>query len=150
MKIKISNFRNNKKNEKGQSTVELALFIPFILFVTFFAVEIVLGSYYGLVLNNVVREVARIVSVSEGENPSVTQTKVNNLLNRFSTDGPLRLEVNDPALFSLTWQETLLDTYYKQITVQTTYRGLKLPFIGPLNISASIIFPKLSLPPGII
>jgi len=145
-RLKRNIYKNLNKSEKGQSTIELALFIPIFLLTAFLIVEIILGSYCRLVLNNVVREVARIVSVSEGENPDLTQAKVKKILDRFSANGPIRLDENEPEIFSLTWEENILDISYKTITVKATYRGIKIPLVGTLNVTASIIYPKLSRP----
>lgn len=138
-----------KESEKGQSVVELALFLPIILLITFFALEISLGTYYKLILNNIVREVARVVSVSEGEAPEATEEKINNLLQAYSANGPLVLPVNDPEKFELILEENILDITYKSIEVKATYRGLDLPFIGPLTVSSNIVFPKLYVSPDI-
>jgi len=137
------------RREEGQSIVELALLLPILLLVTFFALEISLGAYYKLTLNNMVREVARIVSVSESETPEVTNEKVNAIVQVYSTNGPLVLEVDDPEKFNLTWEESILDVTYKTITVSATYNGLKLPFIGKMAVKSVLIYPKLYVSPDI-
>lgn len=146
--------KNNKiskliKKDDGQSIIELALLLPIMLLITFFALEISLGAYYKLTLNNMVREIARVVSVSEGEAPETTEEKVNNIVHAYSTNGPLVLPVNDPSKFDLMWEESILDVTYKAITVKATYRGLELPLIGPLTISANLVYPKLYVSPDI-
>ncbi len=143
---KISKFC---RNENGQSIVEFALLLPIMLLITFFALELSLSTYYKLTLNNMVREVARVVSVSESEAPEVTSSKVNSIIQTFAAKGPLRLEVNDPEKFTLDWNEEIINVTYKSITISATYSGLSLPFIGPVVVKSMLVYPKLYISPDI-
>jgi Flp pilus assembly protein TadG len=137
------------RNENGQSIIEFALLLPIMLLITFFALELSLSTYYKLTLNNMVREVARIISVSESETSEITSSKVDALIQTFATNGPLVLEVNDPEKFTLDWNEEIVNVTYKYITISATYKGLNFPFIGPIVVKSMLVYPKLYISPDI-
>lgn len=143
---KISKFY---RNDGGQSIVEFALLLPIMLLITFFVLSIALGNYYKTTLNNMIREVARVVSVSENEAPEKTEEKVNKVVQAYATFGPLVLEVDDADKFKLEWDEEIVSITYKAITVSATYSGLDLPFIGPFAVSSKLVYPKLYVSPDI-
>lgn len=147
--FKIKRLSKLCKSENGQSIVEFALLLPIMLLITFFALELSLSTYYKLTLNNMVREVARVISVSESEEPEVTSSKVNTIIQTFATEGPLVLEVNDPEKFTLNWNEEIINVTYKSITVSATYSDLSLPFIGPIVVKSMLVYPKLYVSPDI-
>ena len=136
-------------NENGQSIIEFALLLPIMLLITFFALELSLSTYYKLTLNNMVREVARIISVSESETSEITSSKVDALIQTFATNSPLVLEVNDPEKFTLDWNEEIVNVTYKYITISATYKGLNFPFIGPIVVKSMLVYPKLYISPDI-
>jgi hypothetical protein len=96
-----------------------------------------------------VREVARIISVSESETSEITSSKVDALIQTFATNGPLVLEVNDPEKFTLDWNEEIVNVTYKYITISATYKGLNFPFIGPIVVKSMLVYPKLYISPDI-
>jgi len=147
--FKIKRLSTFFKSENGQSIVEFALLLPVMLLITFFALELSLSTYYKLTLNNMVREVARVISVSESEAPEVTSGKINTIIQTFATKGPLVLEVNDPEKFNLDWNEEIINVTYKSITISATYNGLSLPFIGPIVVKSMLVYPKLYISPDI-
>ena len=70
--------------EKGQSIVEFALFLPVILLVVFVSIQISIIAYYRLVLNQVLTDLARTVSVTENPDNVVCQNRIESILDFYS------------------------------------------------------------------
>lgn len=121
--------------------VEFALLLPVLLFIVMFAIEICMGSYYKMVLNHIMLDVARVVAVSETESAGDLNQKIQGILTAYQNQGALHIHSRDASLFSVTWTTETVDILYKVITVTGRYNGVRLPFIGNLLVSDQLIYP---------
>ena len=144
----MSRWREFKK-EKGQSLVEFALLLPIMLFIMMFAIEISMGAYYKMVVNQIMLDVARVVAVSDNETSGALNLKVQAILTAYQSQGALHILSRDTSLFSVTWTTETVDIIYKIITVTGRYTGVRLPFIGTLPIGDQLIYPFLDHGTGI-
>lgn len=140
--------KNNKK-EQGQSVVEFALLLPILLFIVMFAIEISMGAYYKMILNQIMLDVARIVAVSDNQTSSELNADVQAILTAYQNQGALHIRATDTSLFSITWSTETVDILYKIITVTGRYTGVQLPFIGTLPVSDQLVYPFLDHGSGI-
>lgn len=137
------------KEQKGQSVIEFSMMLPIFLLIVMFSIEICFGTYYKMVLNHLLLDVARVVAVSDNETTSALNSKVQGILTSYQNKGSLLFQTKNTSLFTLTWTTQTVDVVYKVITVQASYTGIKLPFIGTLNVSDKLIFPYVDHGTGI-
>jgi Flp pilus assembly protein TadG len=134
-----------KREQIGQSIVEFSLMIPVFLLIMMFAIEICFGVYYKMVLNHLLIDVARVVSVSSFETPTQLNNKIQSLLTSYQSQGALLFRTKDASLFSVSWTIQTIDVLnQKVITVKARYTGVRLPFIGTLPVSDQLIYPYVS------
>jgi len=133
------------KKQKGQSLVEFAVLLPVLLFVVMFAIEISMGAYYKMILNQIMLDVARVVAVSDAGSTEDLNEKVQGILTAYQSQGALRILSSDTSLFSITWTSETIDIFYSLITVTGRYTGVRLPFIGTLPVSDQLVYPYIDL-----
>lgn len=132
---------HNKEN--GQSIVEFALFLPIILLVVFVAIQISIIAYYRLVVNQVLSDIARTISVTENPDDSVCQNRINSILDFYSQHAIIPIDLNNADLF--TWQWVRQDSIDNQeiVIISCSYRGMRLPFVDEYVISDSLCYPSV-------
>lgn len=133
--------RELQKSQLGQSIVEFSLMLPIFLLVMMFAIELCFGAYYKIVINQLLLDVARVVSVSDNETSTQTNNKIQAILNAYQNQGAIYLKAKDTSLFTVSWTIQTVNIIYKVVTVKARYTGVRLPFIGTLPVSDQLIFP---------
>jgi Flp pilus assembly protein TadG len=132
-----------KKEQKGQSIVEFSMMLPVFLLIMFFAIELSFGVYYKMVLNQLILDVARVVSVSKNETTTQLNNKVQAVLSAYQNKSAIVFQTRNTSLFTFSWTIETVDVIYKVIVVKARYTGIKLPFIGTLPVSDQIIYPYI-------
>lgn len=135
--------------KKGQSVIEFAMMLPIFLLVMMVSLGACFGIYYKLVMNQLIMDVARVISVSDNETTSVIDMKIEGILEAYENHGSFLLNTTDDTLFTLSWTTQTEDVVYKVVIVNARYTGLRLPFIGIMPISDRIIFPYVDHGTGI-
>jgi len=136
--IQRKRFNNDSK---GQSIVEFAVMVPILLLTIMVFLEMSFSIYYKIVLNHLLLDVARIVAISKDETSTQINAKIQAIRNAYANEGAFLFRTNDSSKFSITWEgPTTVNIIYKTITVQASYTGIQLPFIGPLPVSDELVF----------
>jgi len=137
------NKTNLNKNENGQSIVEFALFLPVILLVVFVSIQISIIAYYRLVINQVLSDIARTVSVTENPDDSVCQNRINGILDFYSQNTIITMEINNTDLFSWQWIRQDSIENHELVIISCSYKGMRLPFVEEYIISDSLCYPSV-------
>lgn len=129
--------------EKGQSIVEFALFLPVILLIVFVAIQISIIAYYRLLLNQALTDIARTIAVTENPDNTVCQNRIESILDFYSENALVAMQLNNNALFAWEWEREATTGLHEVVIISGTYHGMKLPFINDYIISDSICYPSV-------
>jgi Flp pilus assembly protein TadG len=130
-----------RTQEKGQSIVEFSMMLPVFLLIVMFSIEICFGTYYRIVLNQLLINAARVVAVSENETSTQLNNKIQAILASYQNQGAIKFSTTDTSLFTLSWTKQTVNVIYKTVTVKAKYTGVRLPFVGTLTILDQLVFP---------
>lgn len=131
------------KQQEGQSLVEFAFLIGFMLLVTVVFINLGMGVYYKIQLNQLAHDMARVYSLADFEEPSETTQKIDFLLDYYEGSGPFVLDVQNINRFNYTVHEEEYSEKLYMVRVQCTYRGAFYPLVGRLQIRSSHTYPKI-------
>jgi len=132
------------KKEQGQSLVEFAFVFGLMLLAAFIFLNLCLGTYYQIQLTRLAHDIARVESLSEFEDASASDQKIDLLLFQYQSRSAFPMDLLNDNMFFYTVQEQFYNPQMQFITVQVNYAGFTLPFTGWLNVSSSIIYPKIT------
>ena len=132
------------KKEQGQSLVEFAFVFGIMLLAAFIFLNLCLGTYYQIQLTRLAHDIARVESLSEFEDASDTDQKIDLLLFQYQSRSAFPMDLLNDDMFFFTIHEQFYNPQMQFITVQVNYAGFSLPFTGWLNVSSSIVFPKIT------
>lgn len=132
------------KKENGQSLVEFAFVFGLMLFTAFIFLNLCLGTYYQIQITRLAHDIARVESLSEFEDSSDTSQKIDLLLFQYQSRSAFPMDLLNDEMFFYDINEQFYNPQLQFITVQTNYAGFALPFTGWLNVSSSIIYPKIT------
>ncbi len=131
------------KSEKGQSIVEFAFIVGLLFLVMMVFINLGLGVYYKIQLNQLAHDMARVYSLSSYEDLSTTAQKIDFLLDHYENGGPFVLELRDSSRFNYTVHEEEYSEKLYMVSVRCTYWGAFYPFVGRLQISSQHTYPKM-------
>jgi len=121
--------------ESGQSIIETAFLITFVLLLILAFVSVSSAYYYRTNLHHMTSNIGRVLSLSEVvNNPTQTQAEINDLLSYYENDILFPIHTSDPDRFTLTWEEQTFDLVYVVYSIQAEYQGLSIPFFDPIEI----------------
>ncbi len=123
--------------------MEFAFLIGFMLLVTVVFINLGMGVYYKIQLNQLAHDMARIYSLAEFEEPFETSQKIDYLLDYYEGSGPFVLDVQNPARFSYAVHEEEYSDSLHMVSVRCTYQGAFFPFVGRLQIGSRHTYPKM-------
>jgi hypothetical protein len=132
------------KKEQGQSLVEFAFVFGIMLLAAFIFLNLCLGTYYQIQLTRLAHDIARVESLSEFEDASDTDQKIDLLLFQYQSRSAFPIDLLNDNMFFYTIHEQFYNPQMQFITVQVNYAGFTLPFTGWLNVSSSIVYPKIT------
>ena len=132
-----------QSNEKGQSIVEFALFLPVILLIVFVAIQISIIAYYRLLLNQALTDIARTIAVTANPDDVVCQNRIDSILDFYSENAMITMQLNNSALFTWEWVREATEGLNEMVIISGTYHGMRLPFIRDYVISDSLCYPSV-------
>jgi hypothetical protein len=136
------------QKENGQSLVEFALVFGLMLFAAFVFLNLCLGTYYQIQLTRLAHDIARVESLGEFEDSADTSQKIDMLLFQYQNRSAFPMDLLNDNMFHYNISEQFYSPQLQFITVQTNYAGFALPFTGWVNVSSSIIYPRIT-PEGV-
>ena len=119
------------------------MFLPVILLIVFVAIQISIIAYYRLVLNQVLADLARTVSVTENPDNVVCQNRIESILEFYSENAMIPMQVDDDTLFEWEWTREATAGLNQMVVITGTYHGMRLPFIREYIITDSVCYPSV-------
>jgi len=137
----------NHHSESGQSLVEFALLFGLMLLTMLVFISLSLTIYYQIQLTRLTHDIARISSLAEFEQPTDTQRKIDELINRYAQTSAFSMNLTDYTVFQYQITETPFPNGLEVIEVRIQYAGLVFPMVGNIQNRTYLAYPKTnSLP----